>query len=164
MVDITNKPATSRLAKASAKVDLGETIYKTLLKTTSTQTDAMSKKGDVLTVAELAGIQAAKATSLLIPLCHSVNLTHVSVTASLQTPHHVHIEATAATTGQTGVEMEALTAASVTALTIYDMCKAGGKGITIHDIRLEEKLGGRSGHFIARDQPHPTPRDPSHES
>nr|MDQ3804220.1 cyclic pyranopterin monophosphate synthase MoaC [Acidobacteriota bacterium] len=103
-------------------------------------------KGDPLETARLAGIMAAKRTAELIPLCHPLPLTHVDVRASVE-DWGVRLEAEAATTAQTGVEMEALTAAAVAALTVYDMCKAVEKGITITDLRLEEKTGGKSGHW-----------------
>lgn len=149
MVDISDKPATRRVATAIATVDLGPSIYKEL---SATMDGTGSwKKGDVLTIAQVAGIQAAKQTSTLIPLCHPLHLSHVGVRAALQPPHNVHIEATATTTGGTGVEMEALTAASVAALTVYDMCKAAGKGIVISNVKLVDKSGGRSGHYSARD-------------
>jgi cyclic pyranopterin phosphate synthase len=101
-------------------------------------------KGDPLETARIAGIMAAKRTAELIPLCHPLPLTHVEVRAELR-DDCVYIEAEAATNAQTGVEMEALTAASVAALTVYDMCKAVERGITITDVRLEEKTGGKSG-------------------
>lgn len=152
MVDISNKPVTRRTAHASAIVELGVEIYNKVSETVDG--DKNWKKGDILTVAELAGIQAAKQTSAIIPLCHSVQLSHVGVTASLCPPDRIDIAASAVTAGGTGVEMEALTAASVAALTIYDMCKAAGKGIVIRDIRLESKTGGRSGDFHRESAPH----------
>lgn len=145
MVDISEKPITRRTARAIATVELGENVYKKVAATVEDGKDW--KKGDILTVAELAGIQAAKQTSTLIPLCHSIHLSHISVKARLCTPDKIKIEATAITASGTGVEMEALTAASVAALTVYDMCKAAGKGIVICGIRLEEKTGGQSGDF-----------------
>jgi cyclic pyranopterin phosphate synthase len=107
-------------------------------------------KGDPLEVARLAGIMAAKRTGELIPLCHTLPLNHADVQLEVRNDG-VAIVATAATDGKTGVEMEALTAASVAALTIYDMCKAIDKAIVITDIRLESKTGGRSGDYIRRD-------------
>lgn len=109
----------------------------------------MNPKGDVFAVARIAGIQAAKKTSDLIPLCHPLMLTGVKVELSADGVDAVHILARCKLSGQTGVEMEALTAASVAALTIYDMCKAVDRGMTIESIRLLEKLGGKSGHFKA---------------
>ena len=107
-------------------------------------------KGDVFAVARIAGIQAAKKTSDLIPLCHPLMLTSVKVELSAQGSDAVLIVARCKLSGQTGVEMEALTAASVAALTIYDMCKAVDRGMTIDSVRVLEKLGGKSGHFQAQ--------------
>ncbi|MEP7213672.1 MAG: cyclic pyranopterin monophosphate synthase MoaC [Acidobacteriota bacterium] len=136
MVDVSGKDATVRRAVASARVLLSpETIEK--LKNNS------NPKGDPLEIARIAGIMAAKKTSDLIPLCHQIALSKVNVTAEI-TATGVSIETEAITTAQTGVEMEALTAASVAALTIYDMCKAVQKDIQITDIRLESKTGGKS--------------------
>lgn len=109
-----------------------------------------AKKGDVLGIARIAAIQASKRTSDLIPLCHPLALTRVSAELTLDARRHrVTIEVTAETVGRTGVEMEALTAVSVGLLTIYDMCKAADRGMIIEDIRLLEKLGGKSGHWLA---------------
>lgn len=139
MVDITSKSSTIRSATASARVILGYHAF-------SLVAANKLKKGDVLTVAQLAGIMGAKQTSSLIPLCHPLLLSHVEVSLELeQQQHAVDIIATVATTGPTGVEMEAMTAAAVSALTIYDMCKAASKGIEISDIRLLHKSGGKSG-------------------
>ena len=136
MVDVSDKPETSRVAVASGKVLLSpETLEK--LRTQA------NPKGDPLEIARIAGIMAAKRTSELIPLCHQINLTKVEVTAELR-DFGVALQATAKTSSQTGVEMEALTAVSVAALTIYDMCKAVQKDIEISDIRLESKIGGKS--------------------
>jgi cyclic pyranopterin phosphate synthase len=107
-------------------------------------------KGDVLTTAQIAGISAAKRTSELIPLCHPLALTHVALTFELRAPRTVHIRCETACTGATGVEMEALTGAAVAALTIYDMCKAVDKRMSIDALRLLEKSGGRSGVFKRR--------------
>jgi cyclic pyranopterin phosphate synthase len=104
-------------------------------------------KGDVFAVARIAGIQAAKKTSELIPLCHPLMLTGVKVELTAHEPDSVYIQATCKLSGQTGVEMEALTAVSVAALTIYDMCKAVDRGMSIEAVRLLEKKGGKSGHF-----------------
>lgn len=137
MVDVSGKTPTSRTAVASAFVELSAAVLAAL---------PANPKGNPLEVARFAGIQAAKRTSELIPMCHPLPLSHADVTAEL-VPGGVQITATASTTGPTGVEMEALTAASVAALTVYDMTKALDKGIVIRQIRLEEKTGGKSGHF-----------------
>ena len=140
MVDTSDKPATARQAVASARVLMStETI--------EAVRDHRTPKGDPLEAARLAGIMAAKRTADLIPLCHPLPLTHVDVQAEIH-EYGVHLESTVSTNAQTGVEMEALTAVSVAALTIYDMCKALDKGITISDVRLERKTGGKSGDFI----------------
>ncbi len=136
MVDVGSKPVTERTAVASGKVLLSpETI--------AAIANQANPKGDPLEIARIAGIMAAKKTPELIPLCHQINLSKVDVTAEL-TEYGVHLTATAKTASQTGVEMEALTAISVAALTIYDMCKAVQKDIEITEIRLESKSGGRS--------------------
>jgi len=135
MVDVGDKPVTSRTAVASCRVLLAaETIAAIREKT--------SPKGDPLEIARIAGIMAAKKTPELIPLCHQISLSKADVTAEI-TDYGVHLEATAKTASQTGVEMEALTAVTVAALTIYDMCKAMQKDIEISDIRLESKTGGK---------------------
>jgi cyclic pyranopterin phosphate synthase len=140
MVDVSAKPATRRTASASAFVELSEAVLAAL---------PSNPKGDPLQVARIAGIQAAKRTSELIPLCHPLSLTHVDVQAKVVSGgvRGIRIVATAATTGPTGVEMEALTAAAVAALTIYDMTKALDKSIVIRELRLESKTGGKSGSF-----------------
>ncbi len=140
MVDVSSKLPTRRTATASAFVELSAAVLAAL---------PASPKGDPLEVARIAGIQAAKRTSDLIPMCHPLALTHVDVQAKL-VAGGVRIASTAATTGPTGVEMEALTAAAVAALTVYDMTKALDKAIVIREIRLEFKSGGKSGDF-ARD-------------
>ena len=137
MVDTSAKGATARRAVASARVLMSPGTVGALRA-------GRTPKGDPLETARIAGIMAAKRTAELIPLCHPLPLTHVDVRAEL-TDYGVRIEAEAATTAQTGVEMEALTAAAVAALTVYDMCKAVEKGITITDVRLERKSGGKSG-------------------
>lgn len=149
MVNIGAKPESQRTAIASARVNLGDSIYELLKSSLSKGGRAESAKGDVFTTAQLAGIMGAKQTAALIPLCHPVPLAHVSVDLTLEEASRSVRIATSATTtaAQTGVEMEALTAASVAALTVYDMCKAGGKGITISDIQLEHKSGGVGGDF-----------------
>jgi cyclic pyranopterin phosphate synthase len=137
MVDVSEKIDTKRTATAKAFVRIRPTVLKKL---------SQNPKGDPLEVARFAGIAAAKRTSELIPMCHPLMLTHVDVTANVQ-PRGVAITAKAATTGPTGVEMEALTAAAVAALTVYDMTKALDKGIEIQDLCLVEKTGGKSGDF-----------------
>jgi cyclic pyranopterin phosphate synthase len=136
MVDVADKPVTQRTAVASCRVLLApETIAAISGKATP--------KGDPLEIARIAGIMAAKKTHELIPLCHQINLSKADVTAEL-TDYGVRLEATAKTASQTGVEMEALTAVTVAALTIYDMCKAVQKDIEITEVRLESKTGGKS--------------------
>ena len=137
MVDVGAKAATRRTATATAFVDLSAAVLKAL---------PANPKGNPLEVARFAGIQAAKRTSELIPMCHPLALTHVEVQAEIA-KGGVKITATAATTGPTGVEMEALTAAAVAALTVYDMTKALDKGIVIRNVQLEEKSGGKSGEY-----------------
>jgi cyclic pyranopterin phosphate synthase len=137
MVDVSGKQATRRTATASAFVELSAAVLAAL---------PANPKGNPLEVARFAGIQAAKRTANLIPMCHPLPLTHVDVQAEI-VAGGVRITATAATTGPTGVEMEALTAASIAALTVYDMTKALDKGIVIRAIQLEAKSGGRSGNF-----------------
>jgi cyclic pyranopterin phosphate synthase len=137
MVDVSNKSATRRSATASAFVELSAAVLAAL---------PTNPKGNPLEVARFAGIQAAKRTSELIPLCHPLALSHVDVQVEVVLGG-VRITATAATVGPTGVEMEALTAASVAALTVYDMTKALDKAIVIRNIQLEAKSGGKSGDF-----------------
>ena len=137
MVDTSAKEAGVRRAVASARVLMSP-------ETVEAVRAGRTPKGDPLETARIAGIMAAKRTAELIPLCHPLPLTHVEVRAEL-TDYGVRIEAEAATRAQTGVEMEALTAAAVAALTVYDMCKAVEKGMTINDVRLERKEGGKSG-------------------
>ncbi len=141
MVDVSEKSVTSREATAQAVVSMTP-------ETLNMITAGGHKKGDVLAVARIAGIQAAKRCSDLIPLCHPLMLSKVSVELEPQLETStVLITATCKLSGQTGVEMEALTAASVAALTIYDMCKAVDKGMVISDVKLLEKKGGKSGHW-----------------
>lgn len=137
MVDVTEKGVTARSATAHAFVAMTREVINALPE---------NPKGDPLEVARIAGISAAKKTSDLIPLCHQLPLTHVRVDFQVEA-RGVQITATAATSARTGVEMEALTAASVAALTIYDMTKALDKGIEIREIYLIEKSGGKSGHY-----------------
>jgi len=138
MVDVTNKAVTAREAVAEARVRM-------LPQTLQMIEQGGHPKGDVFAVARIAGIQAAKKTHDLIPLCHPLLLTSVKVELQANGADAVLIRATCRLAGQTGVEMEALTAASVAALTIYDMCKAVDKGMVIEGIRLLEKRGGKSG-------------------
>ncbi|KAF9585500.1 Molybdenum cofactor synthesis protein 1 [Lunasporangiospora selenospora] len=162
MVSVTDKPSTERTALATASIWLPGVAFDLLKRNAH-------KKGDVLTVAQIAGIQAAKQTSNLIPLCHPLLLTHVSVQLRLVEEEgeveeamtdkvekreqdqlkagHVEIESRVACKGNTGVEMEALTGATVAALTVFDMCKAVGKDMVIGDIKVVEKTGGKSGHY-----------------
>ena len=137
MVDVSGKQATRRTATASAFVELSASVLAAL---------PANPKGNPLEVARFAGIQAAKRTAELIPMCHPLSLTHVDVKAQV-VAGGVRITASAATTGPTGVEMEALTAAAVAALTVYDMTKALDKAIVIRDLRLESKSGGKSGDY-----------------
>ena len=137
MVDVSAKQATQRTATASAFVDLSAAVLAAL---------PANAKGNPLEVARFAGIQAAKRTADLIPMCHPLALTHVDVQAEI-VADGVRISATVATTGPTGVEMEALIAVSIAALTVYDMTKALDKGIVIRAIQLESKSGGKSGKF-----------------
>lgn len=136
MVDVSGKDTTARRAVASGRVLMNAATIEMLRNVTN-------PKGDPLEIARIAGIMAAKRTSELIPLCHQINLSKVNVTAEL-TDNGVELTAEAITNAQTGVEMEALTAVSVAALTIYDMCKAVQKDIVISDIRLISKSGGKS--------------------
>ena len=139
MVDTSEKSATARRAVASARVLMSA-------ETVAAIRGHQTPKGDPLEAARLAGIMAAKRTAELIPLCHPLPLTHVDVNARIE-EFGVYLEAEVSTNAQTGVEMEALTAVSVAALTIYDMCKALDKSITISDVRLEKKSGGKSGDY-----------------
>jgi cyclic pyranopterin phosphate synthase len=146
MVDVTDKQVTFREATAEARVRMRP-------ETLDLIQSGGHPKGDVFAVARIAGIQAAKKTADLIPLCHPLMLTGVKVQLVAEAPDGVRITATCKLSGQTGVEMEALTAASVAALTLYDMCKAVDRGMTIEAVRLLEKNGGKSGHFRAEEQP-----------
>lgn len=141
MVDVSPKESSKRTATAVCKVVLGKKVFDLVLAN-------QMAKGDVLTVAKIAGITAAKQTSNLIPLCHNIGLSHVQVDLRLNhEDFSVTIEGEAASMGKTGVEMEAMTAVSIAGLTVYDMCKAASKGITITDIRLKHKSGGKSGDY-----------------
>ena len=140
MVDVASKAVTTRTATASARVMLGPQAYPLLEANNSTP------KGNVLAVAQLAGIQAAKATSSLIPLCHNVPLSSASVSFKLEPKlQAVRVIAEAKTVGRTGVEMEAMTAAAVASMTIYDMVKGVARDVEIQNVRLESKSGGKSG-------------------
>ena len=143
MVDVAAKASTHRVAVAEGRIRM-------LPATLALIQAGTAKKGDVLGIARIAGIQAAKKTSDLIPLCHPVALTRVAVEFDVEPDtHSVRCRATAECTGQTGVEMEALTAASVALLTIYDMCKAADRGMVMDGVRLVEKRGGKSGVYMA---------------
>src|SRR5947209_11005993 len=146
MVDTSAKEVTARRAVASARVLMSPATIAAIRNNTT-------PKGDPLETARLAGVMAAKRTAELIPLCHPLPLTHVDVRAEVK-DNGVYIEAEVSTKAQTGVEMEALTAASVAALTIYDMCKALDKAMTITDVRLDLKTGGKSGDYR---------REPNHQ-
>jgi cyclic pyranopterin monophosphate synthase len=141
MVDVSGKQPTKRTAIARARVVMSPQVIKAL---------PQNKKGDPLQVARIAGIHAAKKTSELIPLCHQIPLSHVGLEFKIGS-RGIDITATATTTAQTGVEMEAMTAASVAALTIYDMTKALDKSIEIREVYLLEKTGGKSGTFRRKD-------------
>jgi cyclic pyranopterin phosphate synthase len=145
MVDVAGKPATHRVAIARGRIEM-------LPGTLAIIQSGSVKKGDVLGIARVAGILAAKKTSDLIPLCHPLALTRVTVDFALSSPGapsaHVECTATVETVGPTGVEMEALTAVQLALLTIYDMCKAVDRGMTMTDVKLLEKHGGKSGSFV----------------
>ncbi|MDX1664956.1 MAG: cyclic pyranopterin monophosphate synthase MoaC [Candidatus Promineifilaceae bacterium] len=146
MVDVGDKPITERIAVARGAVHMQPETLQLII-------EENLKKGDVITVAELAGVMAAKRTSELIPLCHPLPLNKIDVVCTPEPEaNKVHIEATVRVSGRTGVEMEALTAVSVTALTIYDMAKAVDRTMRIGDIRLVRKEGGRSGPFYAEEE------------
>ena len=143
MVDVGGKSSTRRIAVATGRIEM-------LPATLALIQSGTAKKGDVLGIARIAGIQGAKITSDLIPLCHPIGLTRVAVDFEVLTADNaVACTATAETIGQTGVEMEALTAVQVALLTIYDMCKAVDRGMTINGVTLLEKHGGKSGSFVA---------------
>lgn len=142
MVDVGDKPVTSRTATAKGAVIMAPDTLRLI-------EEGRADKGDVLAVARLAGIMAAKRTADLVPLCHPLMLTRVAVDLTTAPPDRVEIEATVRVSGQTGVEMEALTAVSVAALTVYDMVKAVDRAMQITDIRVTHKAGGKSGEFTA---------------
>ena len=143
MVDVSDKPETFRTATALSSIIVNQEIYEKI-------TNQQMKKGDVLAVAQVAGVMAAKKTSDIIPMCHPLALTGIDIRFSWennQDDYILHIKAFVKTKGSTGVEMEALTAASVCALTVYDMCKAVDKGMIIGQTYLVEKTGGKNGDF-----------------
>jgi cyclic pyranopterin phosphate synthase len=140
MVDVGDKPVARRMARASGRLRMAAETLAMIHQRRAT-------KGDVLEVARLAGIMAAKRTAELIPLCHPLAIESVAVDFTSPDDHTLAIAATVQVEAKTGVEMEALTAVSVAALTVYDMCKSADRGITIEQIQLEEKSGGRSGHW-----------------
>ncbi len=146
MVDVSQKSITRRIARAGGMVRLNAETLRAVI-------DNQVKKGDVLATARIAGIMAAKRTHELIPLCHSLQITKAAVDFDIdEATGCIHVEATVQCDGKTGVEMEALTAASVACLTIYDMIKAMQRDAAIGDIRLLEKSGGKSGHYVAREE------------
>jgi len=143
MVDVSEKQVTTRIAVASGRVSM-------LPETLQLIQSGMAKKGDVIATARIAGIMAAKRTHDLIPLCHPLAISKITVNLEINEPDNaVDVTASVKVEGKTGVEMEALTAVSVACLTVYDMVKAVDRGITISDIKLIEKQGGKSGHFKA---------------
>ncbi|HKP13157.1 MAG TPA: cyclic pyranopterin monophosphate synthase MoaC [Blastocatellia bacterium] len=144
MVDVGDKPVTTRTAVASGFIRMTAATVQAIR-------EHRTPKGDPLEVARLAGIMAAKRTAELIPLCHPLPLTHADVQLDVR-DDGIRITATARTDGKTGIEMEALTAVSVAALTLYDMCKAVDKAMEITDVRLESKTGGRSGDYHRNDE------------
>ena len=146
MVDVGEKPTTRRIARASGLVRMQPTTLNAI-------SQGSVAKGDVREVARLAGIMAAKRTADLIPLCHPLALESISIQFDPLGDDALRIEATVEITAKTGVEMEALTAVSVAALTVYDMCKSVDRAMTIEQIRLEEKAGGRSGTFLRPSPP-----------
>jgi len=141
MVDVSGKAETARIAVARGKITMKPETFERIR-------SGLIAKGDVLAVAQVAGIMAAKQTSQIIPMCHPLMITGAKLSFNLVEPGEVYIEAILKVNGKTGIEMEALTAVSVAALTIYDMCKAIDRSMTIGDIYLVEKSGGKSGHFV----------------
>ena len=145
MVDVGQKDDTERIARASCYVEMKEETLNAII-------EVRIKKGDVLAVAQVGGIMAAKRTYELIPMCHNILITGCDIDFEMDIEkNRINILSTVKTSGKTGVEMEALTAVSACALTIYDMCKAIDRGMIIGDLKLMEKDGGKSGHFIRRD-------------
>lgn len=142
MVDVSDKDTTERAATATGSIQMNQEAMDAILQ-------KKVKKGDVLTVAQVAGIMAAKHTSDLIPMCHPLALTKAEVTFKIEEEKQtIHVFCTTKLKGRTGVEMEALTGAMVSLLTIYDMCKAIDRSMTIREVHLVEKMGGKSGHFF----------------
>ena len=142
MVDVSEKAITHRIAVAAGSIYMQPETLQAMI-------DGQIKKGDVLAVAQVAGIMAAKQTSAIIPMCHPLMLSGIDIHFETDTEENaVHIKASVKTTGQTGVEMEALTGVSAALLTIYDMCKAVDKGMELGEIHLVEKTGGKSGHYV----------------
>lgn len=141
MVDVGEKAPTARMARASALIAMQPATLQLIA-------SGGSAKGNVLEVARLAGILAAKRTDELIPLCHSLPVEAVEIGFTFVGQERLQIDATVKTTGKTGVEMEALTAVTIAALTVYDMCKAVDRGLVVERVQLEEKSGGRSGRFV----------------
>ena len=145
MVDVSDKAETARMAVARGRITVKPETFERIR-------SGLIAKGDVLAVAQVAGIMAAKQTAQIIPMCHPLMITGAKLRFNLVEPGEVNIEAIVKVNGKTGIEMEALTAVSVAALTIYDMCKAMDKTMTIGDIYLVEKLGGKSGHFVMKER------------
>lgn len=141
MVDVGDKPSTDRFARAAGRIKMAASTLERIR-------DRRVEKGDVLAVARLAGIMAAKKTPELIPLCHPLPLASVDVDFQFVDNVHLDVEARVRVTGQTGAEMEALTAAAAAALTVYDMCKSIDREMELLQLRLVEKSGGKSGHFV----------------
>jgi cyclic pyranopterin monophosphate synthase len=142
IVDISEKPATHRVAITEGYIEMQAETLKLII-------EMGHKKGDVLAIARIAGIMACKKTAELIPLCHPIALTHIAIQLEPEIHNNrVRCQTTAKTIGQTGVEMEALTATQIALLTIYDMCKGMDRGMLIQSVRLLEKEGGKSGHWI----------------
>ena len=141
MVDVSNKEITDRVAAAHAKITMKPETFRLI-------TDKKIQKGDVFEVARVAGIMAAKQASSLIPMCHPLNLTSVKIDYTNNSTDTIDILSEIRVTGKTGVEMEAIAAASICAITIYDMCKSVDKGMVISDIHLVKKSGGKSGSFV----------------
>lgn len=143
IVDISEKAVTQRVAITEGYIEMHTETLKLIV-------EMGHKKGDVLAIARIAGIMACKKTSELIPLCHPLSLTHVEIDLTPELDNNrVRCQATVKTTGQTGVEMEALTATQIALLTIYDMCKSMDRGMVIQSVRLLEKEGGKSGHWLS---------------
>ena len=143
MVDVTDKAVTERTAVASGRIRVNEEVFQAIVQGTA-------RKGDVLGTARIAGIMAAKRTSELIPLCHPLMLTKVAIDFEAEEQSYtIRCLCTVKLSGKTGVEMEALTGVSTALLTIYDMCKAMDRSMEISEIHLEEKMGGKSGHYVA---------------